>query len=109
MRDFTTRLLRTSLLRAHSIIDRPANLIDSQTHFQYHKMSDSETPAPSHPTHGGKSLQSLERPRYKSWRKKYRKMRYKFDGVLEENKKLFKDEQKLEGIAKRLREELEYV
>ena len=72
-------------------------------------MSDSETPAPSHPTHGGKSLQSLERPRYKSWRKKYRKMRYKFDGVLEDNKKFFKDEQKLEGIAKRLREELEYV
>jgi hypothetical protein len=36
-------------------------------------------------------------------------MRYKFDGVLDENKKLFKEEQKLEGIAKRLREELEYV
>jgi hypothetical protein len=70
-------------------------------------MSDSETPGPSHPTHGGKSLQSLERPRYKSWRKKYRKMRYKFDGVLEENKRLFKEEQRLEGIAKRLKEELD--
>ena len=70
-------------------------------------MSDSETPGPSHPTHGGKSLQSLERPRYKSWRKKYRKMRHKFDGVLEENKRLFKEEQKLEGIAKRLREEID--
>ena len=72
-------------------------------------MSDSETPAPPHPNLGGKSLQSLERPRYKSWRKKYRKMRFRFDGVLEENKRLFKEEQKLEGIAKRLREELEYV
>ena len=71
-------------------------------------MSDSETPAPpSHPTLGGKSLQSLERPKYKSWRKKYRKMKNKFEGVLEENKKLFKEEQKLECIAKRLREELE--
>lgn len=73
-------------------------------------MSDSESAAPApHPTLGGKSLQSLERPRYKSWRKKYRKMRSKFDTVLEDNKRLFKEEQKLEGIAKRLREELEYV
>lgn len=34
-------------------------------------------------------------------------MRYKFDGVLEENKRLFKEEQKLESTAKRLREELD--
>ncbi|KAK3681890.1 hypothetical protein LTR37_020783 [Vermiconidia calcicola] len=65
------------------------------------------TAPPAHPTLGGKSLQSLERPRYKSWRKKYRKMRHTFDGVLDENKRLFKEEQKLEGIAKRLREELD--
>lgn len=73
-------------------------------------MSDSESNAPvsaPHATTGGKSLAIVERPRYKSWRKKYRKMRHKFDGVLEENKKLFKEEQKLEGIARRLREELE--
>ena len=72
-------------------------------------MSDSETSAAPHPTLGGKSLQSYERPKYKSWRKKYRKMRHRFDGVLEENKKLFKEEQKLEYTAKRLREELEYA
>lgn len=64
-----------------------------------------------HPTTGGKSIdtvnQQREKPLYKSWRKKYRKMRAKFDGVLEENKKFFKEEQKLEGLAKRLREELE--
>jgi hypothetical protein len=72
-------------------------------------MSDSEgTIAPAaHPSTGGKSLAALERPKYKSWRKKYRKMRVNFDGVLEENRKIFKEEQKLEGIAKRLREELE--
>ena len=93
-------------LYGHTITDTPTDL---HPHSHHTKMSDSETPAPSHPTHGGKSLQSLERPRYKSWRKKYRKMRYKFDSVLEDNKKFFKDEQKLEGIAKRLREELEYV
>jgi hypothetical protein len=29
--------------------------------------------------------------------------------MLEENKRLFKEEQKLDGIARRLREELEYV
>jgi len=74
-------------------------------------MSDSESAvaASVHPTLGGKSLQSLERPRYKSWRKKYRKMRHDFDGKLEENKRLFKEEHKLDAIAKRLREELEYA
>jgi len=82
-------------------------------------MSDSESAAAapsSHPTTGGKSLETVqaqqnrlqgERQPYKSWRKKYRKMRVKFDGVLEENKTLFKQEHKLEGTAKRLREELE--
>lgn len=71
-------------------------------------LSDTESNAGApHPNLGGKSIQSLERPKYKSWRKKYRKMRHHFDGVLEENKKLFKEEQKLEIIAKRLREELE--
>ena len=72
-------------------------------------MSDSEStlPAVPHPNTGGKSLASLERPRYKSWRKKYRKMRVNFDIVLEDNRRLYKEEQKLEGIAKRLREELE--
>lgn len=72
-------------------------------------MSDSEGPAQAyqHPATGGKSLAAAERPRYKSWRKKYRKMRHKFESVLETNKTLFKEEQKLEGLAKRLREELE--
>ncbi|CAK3734120.1 unnamed protein product [Lecanosticta acicola] len=73
-------------------------------------MSDSEGNAPPHATTGGKSLSSVQqqqRQPYKSWRKKYRKMRHKFDGVLEENKRLFKDEQKLEGMARRLREELD--
>lgn len=69
------------------------------------QMSDSE--GHQHVVTAGKTLAHTERPRYKSWRKKYRKMRSKFEGVLEENKNLFKEEQKLEGIASRLREELE--
>ena len=77
-------------------------------------MSDtSSLPPSSHPTVGGKSLESLQqshkRGPYKSWRKKYRKMRARFDGVLEENKRMFKEEHKLQVTAKRLREELEYV
>jgi predicted nuclease with TOPRIM domain len=78
----------------------------------YTEMSDSESTTaapPAHPQTGGKSLETLQRPQYKSWRKKYRKMRHTFDGMLEENKRLFKEEQKLDGIARRLREELEYV
>lgn len=78
-------------------------------------MSDSEEavqPA-AHPSTGGKSLASLEqagqRPRYKSWRKKYRKMKHAFDGVMEDNKALFKSEQKLSAIATRLQEELDGI
>lgn len=75
-------------------------------------MSDSETTIVvanenPHASLGGKSLQAIERPRYKSWRKKYRKMRGQFDTVLDENKRLYKEEIKLEAIARRLREELE--
>lgn len=80
-------------------------------------MSDTESAsAAPHPALGGKTLQSLEqpgspreRPPYKSWRKKYRKMHFRFSFALDENKRLFKEEQKLEFIAKRLREDLEYV
>lgn len=80
-------------------------------------MSDSESaagPLHHHNPYGGKSLASLaavtgsgDKPRYKSWRKKYRKMRVNFDGVLDYNRRLFKEEQKLEATAKRLRQELE--
>lgn len=68
---------------------------------------------PSHAPTGGKSLPSAmpttttTRAPYKSYRKKYRKMHSKFSLVLEENKRLFKDEQKLSSIASRLREELD--
>ncbi|KAK5727464.1 hypothetical protein LTR15_003360 [Elasticomyces elasticus] len=77
---------------------------------------DTTTP---HPTLGGKSLDNLpanpythpspSQPDrtlpYKSWRKKYRKMRHNFDSTLEENKRLFKEIHKLDSTAKRLREE----
>ncbi|KAK3663995.1 hypothetical protein LTR22_005215 [Elasticomyces elasticus] len=74
---------------------------------------DTTTP---HPTLSGKSLSNLpanpythpppsRNQPYKSWRKKYRKMRHNFDSTLEENKKLFKEIHKLDSTAKRLREE----
>ncbi|KAK4962061.1 hypothetical protein LTR10_002558 [Elasticomyces elasticus] len=77
---------------------------------------DTTTP---HPTLSGKSLDNLpanpythpspSQPDrtlpYKSWRKKYRKMRHNFDSTLEENKRLFKEIHKLDSTAKRLREE----
>lgn len=94
------------------------------------RVSDSDSHA--HPETGGKSLAAAavetgggegtvgggvggaavavavaERPRYKSYRKKYRKMRQKFDGVLEENRRLYKEEQKMQSTAGRLREELD--
>ncbi|KAK3657788.1 hypothetical protein LTR56_002167 [Elasticomyces elasticus] len=77
---------------------------------------DTTTP---HPTLSGKSLDNLPSNPYthpspshpdrtlpyKSWRKKYRKMRHNFDSTLEENKRLFKEIHKLDSTAKRLREE----
>ena len=48
------------------------------------------------------------RPRYKSWRKKYRKMKARFDDVMKVNSTLFKEEQKLDVLAKRLQEQNEY-
>lgn len=49
------------------------------------------------------------RPRYKSWRKKYRKIRAHFDKELKDNMSMYRMEQKLEGIAQRLQEQNEYV
>ncbi|KJX97240.1 hypothetical protein TI39_contig520g00004 [Zymoseptoria brevis] len=86
--------------------DSEGNATPTQAQSTVAQHSFEDTSA-SHATTGGKSLEALKRPQYKSWRKKFRKMKIKFDGVLEENKKMFKDEQKLEGIARRLREELD--
>lgn len=49
------------------------------------------------------------KPKYKSWRKKYRKMKTTFDDVLKENNSLFVEEQKLEALNRRLQEQNEYV
>ncbi|KAL1310598.1 hypothetical protein AAFC00_000873 [Neodothiora populina] len=45
------------------------------------------------------------KPKYKSWRKKYRKMKTHFDQVLKDNNSLFVEEQKLETLNKRLQEQ----
>lgn len=47
------------------------------------------------------------KPKYKSWRKKYRKMKARFDDVLKENNSLFLEEQRLESIRTRLQEQNE--
>ncbi|KAF2221844.1 IEC3 subunit of the Ino80 complex, chromatin re-modelling-domain-containing protein [Elsinoe ampelina] len=48
---------------------------------------------------------SESRPKYKSWRKKYRKMKARFDDTMKTNSTMFKEEQKLEALAKRLQEQ----
>lgn len=45
----------------------------------------------------------------RSWRKKYRKMKLKFDKAMHESNTLWMDVHKLDVIAKRLQEENEYV
>jgi hypothetical protein len=45
----------------------------------------------------------------RSWRKKYRKMKLKFDKAMDESNTLFKDCHKLEIQSRRLQEENEYA
>ena len=47
--------------------------------------------------------------RYKSWRKKYRKMRLKFDEVMDETNRLFIAEHKAWNVAKRVQEEIDQI
>lgn len=50
---------------------------------------------------------SESKPKYRSWRKKYRKMKTHFDDVMKESNSLFVDEQKLDALSKRLQEQNE--
>ncbi|KAJ9619848.1 hypothetical protein H2203_008119 [Taxawa tesnikishii (nom. ined.)] len=45
------------------------------------------------------------KPKYKSWRKKYRKMKFKFEDVMKDSNNLYKEEKKLEALSKRLQEQ----
>lgn len=42
------------------------------------------------------------KPTYKSWKKKYRKMRIKFDGIMAHGEELYRQEQKALKKAKQL-------
>ncbi|KAI5207896.1 amino acid transporter [Aureobasidium subglaciale] len=70
-----------------------------------HIMSDEEIVA------GAPGATSLDargselKPKYRSWRKKYRKMKTHFDDVMKESNSLFVEEQKLEVLSKRLQEQ----
>jgi hypothetical protein len=45
----------------------------------------------------------------RSWRKKYRKMKLRFDKAMDESNNLFRDCHKQDSLSKRLQEENEYV
>ena len=49
------------------------------------------------------------RPTYKSWKKKYRKMRIAFDQRMQEGEDIFKQEEKAKAMVKRIATENEYV
>lgn len=46
---------------------------------------------------------------YKSWKKKYRKMRIAFDQRMQEGEDIFKQEEKAKAMVKRIATENEYV
>jgi len=77
------------------------------------KMSDSEDTSAPQPPLDGKTLSTpqTQQPQpsqpYKSWRKKYRKMKHRFDALLHENKRLYRHDHLLSALVIRLREDLE--
>lgn len=55
------------------------------------------------------AMMAEAKPTYKSWKKKYRKMRITFDQKMQECEELHKEEQKALALAKRIAIENEYV
>ncbi|KAK4991781.1 hypothetical protein LTR50_001598 [Elasticomyces elasticus] len=45
------------------------------------------------------------KPKYKSWRKKYRKLKCNFDEGIRESNSMFREEQKLSALARRIQEQ----
>ena len=54
-------------------------------------------------------IRSEGKMRYKSWRKKYRKMRLGFEDLMEDANQLFIAEHKARNVARRLQEEIEFA
>jgi hypothetical protein len=78
------------------------------TSASIHTMSDDEIVAgPPGATSADARGASETKPKYRSWRKKYRKMKSHFDHVMKESNTLFIDEQKLDALSKRLQEQNE--
>jgi len=97
------RWVAVHLSAASTFLTITPNLIAS-----IHTMSDEEIVAgPPGATSTDARGASETKPRYRSWRKKYRKMKTHFDNVIKESNSLFIDEQKLDALSKRLQEQNE--
>jgi hypothetical protein len=84
------------------------SIIIHNTYASRHTMSDEEIVAgPPGATSIDARGASETKPKYRSWRKKYRKMKTHFDQVMKESNTLFIDEQKLDALSKRLQEQNE--
>jgi hypothetical protein len=82
--------------------------LSHNTSASIHTMSDEEIVAgPPGATSIDARGVSETKPKYRSWRKKYRKMKTHFDQVMKESNTLFIDEQKLDALSKRLQEQNE--
>ncbi|KAK8168210.1 IEC3 subunit of the Ino80 complex, chromatin re-modelling-domain-containing protein [Phyllosticta citrichinensis] len=57
------------------------------------------------PPPANETADTAARPSFKSWRKKYRKMRMRFDERMRESNSLFREEQKASTLVKRLQEQ----
>ncbi|KAK8244050.1 IEC3 subunit of the Ino80 complex, chromatin re-modelling-domain-containing protein [Phyllosticta capitalensis] len=64
-----------------------------------------EDPSLPRPPPVNETTDAAARPAFKSWRKKYRKMRMRFDERMRESNSLFREEQKATALVKRLQEQ----
>ena len=118
-------MVHKSALRSQCALSLVGNKADRASNDSSHKSSDEDTSHPElhHEASKGMSLTSVHKeaplvmsstdyppkPTYKSYRKKYLKMRHGFKDKMRESNALFEEEQHTIRIAHRLQEQNEYV
>ncbi|KAF4309995.1 hypothetical protein GTA08_BOTSDO03169 [Botryosphaeria dothidea] len=74
------------------------------THDENHAHPRDDAQAPPRPAHHD-TMDAPAKPSVRSWRKKYRKMRVRFDERMRESNTLFREEHKAIALARRLQEQ----
>lgn len=105
----------SSIAREGILNEEPARL-PSKSNSHHHKNRDNDRTTSASPNDdvkyedGGPDVRMADaKPTYKSWKKKYRKSRIKFDDLQAQNEELYQLEQKTLLQTKRIAVQNEYV